>query len=255
MARLALSAALRRALAAALGTAILLPAAAGAQAPGFPDDVYPVPALRIVPFVGWAPGVTREESWRYADEQGVAVRENVDMRLAGGPAAGVLAHFALNGPFSLVGGALYLERDAAEFTIDGGDTWVFTSTRNVLLKAGLGMELRERDELMARRLGAGVFVAPFYMLELPDDIAGIEGEALTDPVHHFGLNLGVTGELPFMQDRLALQLGFEDYLTLWNEGALERLPDWVRNAPTSPTEVSTELSHQWLVRAGLSFRL
>jgi hypothetical protein len=254
MARPALSAALRRGLAAALGIAVLLPGAAAAQAP-FPDEVYPLPALRITPFVGWAPGVTREESWSYVDEVDGSLRENVDMRLAGGPAVGLLAHFALRGPYSLLGGLTYVERDDAEFTVAGGDTWVFTGSRNLLFRAGLGMDLRERDDLTVRRLGAGVFAAPFYMLEMPQDIAGIEAPELTDAAHHFGLNFGVSGELPFAADRLALQLGFEDYLTLWNEGTLARLPDWVRNSPGSPTEVDAELTHQWLVRAGLSFRL
>jgi len=254
MVRPALTASLRRLL--VVSAALLLPAVALAQAPALQTDLhYPMARLRITPFVGWATGVTREEGWHYSDGTGAAYRDNVDMSLAGGPAAGVLAHLAWRGPFSLLGGLTYVDRGDAEFAINGGENWVFTGSSNVLVKAGMGMELSGTDDLTVRRLGAGVFVAPFYMLELPQEIASIPDSDLFDAAHHFGLNFGVTGELPFAADRLAVQLGFEDYLTMWGEGALQRLPDWFRNGgEANPTEVDAEVSHQWLVRAGLSFR-
>ena len=237
-------------------TVLLLPSAVGAQLMPLEGDTHQTDRLRVTPFAGWVAAITREESWHYRDAAGTAVSDRADMMLAGGPVAGLVVEVAWRGPFRLLAGAAYVDRDDTEFSVNGGEPVVFTGSSNVLIKAGVGMELREEaNQMTVRRLGAGAFLAPFYLLEMPKQIASIPDEQLFEAAHHFGVNLGVTGELPFAADRFAIQLGFEDYLTLWNGGALQRLPDWVREASgDNATEVDADLSHQWLVRAGVSFR-
>ena len=252
MATSALSAAPWRSLLGLAAAITLLPASADAQ--GGPVGQR---GLRVTPFIGWATGTTRQETWSYDDGSGATVHDQVEMHLAEGPAAGATVEFPLRGLVHLLGGVTYADRDDAEFTVNGGARFVFTGSRNLLVKAGAGMQLHDRDDDMTlRRLNAGVFVAPFYLLELPRKLDGFEDSGLFDSGHHFGLNVGVTGELPFAGDRFAFQVGFEDYLTLWNEGRLQRLPDWLHDAPAaSATDVDADLTHQWLVRAGLSLRL
>ena len=91
------------------------------------------------------------------------------------------------------------------------------------------------------------------------DILVTPGKPASDlfaTARHFGLNFGATGELPFAHDRLAFQLGIEDYLTFWNETQLQRLPDWLRDAPAgNGTAVEADATSQWLLRAGFTFRI
>jgi hypothetical protein len=170
------------------------------------------------------------------------VRDHVEMRLAGGVAGGAVLQFPVLGPFSLLGGVAWVDRDDAEFSI-GGERWVFTGSGNVLVKVGLGLELRDPgDDMAIRRLAAGVFVAPFYAVELPKKIATIQDSDLFDAASHIGVNFGVTGELPFARDRFALQLGLEDYLTFWSGDSLQRLPDWLHDA--AGTVVDADPTHQ-----------
>lgn len=238
-----------------LAAAALLPGTVAAQAsPTLAPP--PVRGLRVSPFVGWATGATRKESWHFADGAGNRVTQAVDMDLADGPAAGVVVELPLRGPLHLLAGLTYVDRDDAEFTLEGGERWVFTGSRNIFVRAGAGLQLRKTDEMTVRRLAATVFVAPFYLLELPKEISSIEDSDLFDAAHHFGLGFGVNAELPFAQDRFAFQLGFEDYLTLWDEARLARLPDWLHDAPSiGATTVDADLTHQLLLRAGLSIRL
>lgn len=239
----------------ALALASLLPGAALAQvAPPGPRG----PAVvRITPFIGWATPVTRKETWSYVDGSGATARDQVRTYLAGGLAGGVALQLRLSGPFSVMGAVTYLDRDDAQFSVNNGDRWIFTGSRNILAKAGFGLELRDPNaDMTVRRLSAGAFVAPFYLIEKPKSIAGIQASDLFATAHHVGLNFGATGELPFAHDRLALQLGIEDYLIFWNEAQLQRLPDWLLDAPAgNGTAVEAETTSQWLLRAGITVRI
>lgn len=234
--------------------ALLLPAAAAAQAPMASGGNTRGTAL--APYIGWATGTTRDETWTYTDGAGAVVRDRVEMHLAGGFAAGLNLQFPVAGPLGLVGGAVYVDRADARFSINGGEDWIFTGSRNVLVKAGLAVNLSQgADPMTVRRLGAGLFVAPFYMFEKPQQIATIEDSPLFDSAHHYGVNFGVSGELPFARDHFAVQLALEDYLTFWDEAQLQRLPDWLHNAPVAnATTVAAEATHQWVFRAGLTVR-
>lgn len=252
MATIAPSAAPRHRRLGLAGAALLLPALASAQgAPLAPRG------LALIPYVGWATGTTRAETWSYLDGSGAAVREEVKMHLADGLAAGLNVQLPVVGSLSLLGGALYVDRDAADFSINGGESWTFTGSRSVFIKAGAALQLPQSDDpLVVHRLGAALFLAPFYMFEKPQPIASIPDSDLFDSAHHIGLSFGASGELPFARDRLTLQVGLEDYLTFWDEAGLQRLPDWLHDAPPgNATGVQADPTHQWLLRAGFSLRL
>ena len=94
------------------------------------------------------------------------------------------------------------------------------------------------------------------MREMPRAEVDFEDSAVFRDSDHFGLSIGATGELPFATDRLALQLGVDDYITFWNGDALARLPAaFFDDAGTGTTSRSdADVSHQWVFRAGLSLR-
>jgi len=233
-----------------MAAGLLVPATIAAQAAPLPSTG----GILVTPFVGWATGTTRNEVWTYPDGSGATVRDEVAMNLAGGLALGAVLQLPVRGAFSLLGGVTWIDRDDASFSIGGGEAWVFTGSTSLLAKAGFGLQLGAADDAMAvRRLRAGMFLAPFYMIEKPREIPGIDDSGLFDTASHFGVNLGLTGELPFAGDRLALQVGVDDYLTFYRTDPLRRLPDWLHAAPGTTVEV--DATHQWLVRAGISLRL
>lgn len=252
--------ALRRRTLLLLAALLLAPAAAGAQLAPLPDEFARGPKLRLTPYLGWALETDREETWLVARQDGQVVFANVDATLAGGPVAGVTLEYAFSGRWNLLVGGAFMSRDVGGFTLDTAvaralsDTTVqsFTSSKSVLAKAGISLQLYDRDPgLKVRRLGASLFVAPFYMLDMPDQVAGFEGHALFDSSNQFGVNFGATGEWPFANDRLAFQVGVEDYLTVWSDEVLSR---WTEFRYGAGAAAEADPSHQWVLRAGLSFR-
>lgn len=252
MERPVFASALKRRALATLAALALLPAAAHAQLMPVMDEVSWGPKLRITPSFGWAAGSTREETWTVMAD-GAGVQYAVETELAGGPAAVLNIEYAVRGPWSVLLGGAYISRDVAGFLTENGEPEGFTSSKTIALKAGVSLQLRESaSELTLRRLGASAFVAPFFMLEMPDEVAGFEDTDLFDSANHFGVNFGVAGELPFANDRLALQVGIEDYLTFWDQASLARYPAWRFE---SDADADADPTHQWLIRAGISFRL
>ncbi|NJD10598.1 MAG: hypothetical protein FIB01_09250 [Gemmatimonadetes bacterium] len=240
-------------------TALLLwlPAPTRAQTVPLPSGAALDRGLSITPFIGWATAVTRKESWSYTDGAGAAVRDQVEMRLADGLAAGLNIQLPVAGPFSLLVGATYIDRDDADFSINFGERWIYTGSQSVLARAGLALDLGQAtDRMTVRRLRAALFAAPFYMFEKPQAIANIKDSDLFESARHFGLNIGIIGEVPFARDRVALQLAVDDYLTFWDEGVLQRLPDWLHDAAAgNATTVQADATHQWLLHVGISLRL
>lgn len=252
MERPVFASALKRCALATLAALALLPAAAHAQLMPVMDEISWGPKLRITPSVGWAPGITREETWNVLVD-GTPVIYAVETELAGGPAASLNFEYAVRGPWNVLIGGTYISRDVSGFMTASGEPEGFTSSTSIAVKAGVSLQMRESDsELTLRRLGASAFVAPFFMMEMPDEVAGFEDTDLFETGNHFGVNFGIAGELPFANDRFALQLGLEDYLTFWDETSLARYPAWRFE---SAAEADADMSHQWLLRAGISFRL
>ena len=259
MQRPALAPALQRHALAIAAALLFAPAGVAGQLMPLQDDLLLNARLRITPSVGWATGVSREETWFTANSTTEPGTHFARVELAGGPTAGLDIEYRFKGPFGLLLGGLFMQRDDAVFTVGDGEALLFTGSNSVFAKAGFSARLHESEsDLRLRRLGASAFVAPFYMLEMPQEIEGITDTELFDSASHFGVNFGVTGELPFASDRAAVQLAFEDFFTFWDKDAVARLGHYAVNNPDDPAALTTadlDPSHQWVIRAGISFRV
>jgi hypothetical protein len=245
--------------AAALSIALscVLPLAAHAQLLPLQDDPSWGPRLRVTPYVGYMPAITRNETWIHNNGT-MNTFLDVDYRLGEGFAAGVNGEVTVHGPWNALVGVMFATRDDNEFFItDSTQTFQINGSRYLFARAGASFRLKEREsEMVFRRLSASVYAAPFYMREMPRAQTGFEDDAVFDASNHFGLSGGIAAELPFARDRLSVQVAVEDFATLWSSDALARLADSFFNDATvgSATRVDSDISSQWLVRAGLSFR-
>jgi hypothetical protein len=246
----------RRMLAAVFIATLALPTAASAQ--GGPLRGDPAAAgVRITPFIGYLAGFTRSEEWLHDSDDGVAFLQS-ELRIAGGEAAGLVLDLPLANGFGVTAAAAYGSRGDTEvnvlqtedaFLIDGH--WIHLGRLGVSYRMP-----QEVSDFVLRRLGATIHAGGMVVHERPRQ--RLAPDDALDTATHFGVNFGMTAELPFAGDRLALQVGVEDNITWWNESALASLPYVYLNRPgASPdqTRVSTGASHQWLVRAGVSVRL
>ena len=257
--RLRMLATFATAAAVATAAAGLAPAAASAQLMPLQDDPAQHPRVRISPWLGWMPAVTRTEEWVNSDGAGTNTFVDVDYTLDDGYAGGVNVEVQVHGPWNIFGGAVFATRGDSEFAMrDSTDAFEINGSRFIAVRAGLSYVLTQREsELVMRRLSGSVHAAPFYMREMPRAETGFDDSPVFRDAGHFGLSLGATGELPFATDRLALQLGVDDYITFWNDDALARLPAaFFDDAGTGTvSRVESDVSHQWVVRAGVSLRL
>ncbi len=248
----------RRVLAAAIAFICVIPAVANAQLMPLQDDPSWGPRLRVTPFIGYLPSVTRNDTWIHSSPGSDVAFTEVEYEVASGTALGVNGEVVLRGPWSALGTIMYGSRGESRFDlIDSGQEFEINGSRYIFTRAGISLALREKDsDLMLRRLSASVFAAPFYMREIPRSELGFENLDVFNASNHFGVSLGAAGELPFARDRMSLQIAVEDYATWWNGGALKRLPDSFINdqTPGASTRVETSVSHMWLMRAGVSYR-
>lgn len=247
----------RRVLAAAIAFLCANTVAANAQLMPLQDDPSWGPRIRVTPFVGFLPSVERQETWIH-NSAGTNTFVDANYKLASGTAIGVNGEVIMHGPWNGLAGLMYGSRGSSQFGIvSTGEEFQINGSRFLFARVGASYSLREKEtELTLRRLSASVFAAPFYMREMPRAQVGFADANVFDPSSHFGLSLGVSGELPFAKDKMTLQIGVEDYATIWAKGALRRLPDSFFNdaTPGASTKVETDISHQWMIRAGLSYR-
>jgi hypothetical protein len=243
-------------LVAAIALICAVPSATNAQLMPLQDDPSWGPRLRITPFVGYLPSVTRHERWVHTDGS-ETTDLRVDYNLNSATAIGLNGEVVMRGPWSALAGVMYASRGDSDFALSSGGEFEINGSRFLFARAGASYALREKEtELTMRRLSASVTVAPFYMREMPRS-EGVENLEVFDPSNHFGLSVGIAGELPFARDRMSLQLGVEDYATWWSSGALRRLPDSFFSegaSATASTRVDSDVSNVWLIRAGLSYR-
>ena len=223
------------------------------------DDPAQQPRMRISPWIGWLPAVTRTEEWVNSNGAGTNTFVDIEYTLDDGYAVGFNVDVRVHGPWNAFGGAMFATRGDSEFAMrDSTDAFEINGSRFLALRAGASYVLSQRDSEMAlRRLSGSVHVAPFYLREMPRAEIGFDDSAVFQGSDHFGLSVGATGELPFATDRLALQVGVDDFITFWNDDALARLPAafFDDEATGTVSRVESDVSHQWLVRAGISIRL
>jgi hypothetical protein len=250
----------RRVLAAAIALICANSVAVNAQQMPLQDDPVTMYGshIRLMPYVGYMPAVTRHETWIHNDGT-TNTRVLADYKIAAGNAVGVTAEMPMHGSFNYVAGVMYASRGESSFAFpSSGEEFGINGSRYLMARAGLSMTLHEKEsELTSKRMGASLFATPFYMREMPRSESGFADADVFKASNHFGVTIGVNGELPFAQDRMSFQAGIEDNATWWSSKALSRLPDAFFNDPNTgaTSNVETNVSHLWMLRAGLTYRL
>jgi hypothetical protein len=245
-----------RAVFAALAAAALLPVAASAQYGTVQDGPAWGERVRVTPFAGVAPRLTRSESWRIVID-GLPLSGDMDVDLGAGPAGGAEVEVRMWDRFSLIGSALLVARgEAVEMDPVTGEFYSRAGSDFLVGKIGVAMRLREQvSDLQLRTVTATAFAAPALIREMPaeDTRAGVTSEA----TNMLGANLGVNAEIPFAGSRFAVQIGLEDFLVFWNEDALARRTDaaFAQAGYAAQSTVDAGFSHMPLLRAGVSLRL
>jgi hypothetical protein len=213
--------------------------------------------VRITPFIGYLTGFTRAEDWTHESLDGVVFLRS-DVAIASGKAGGLIVEAPLRDGFGVTAAVGYTSRGNTQVNVvRSGDAFIIDGHNVVFGRIGASYRLPEDfSGFVRRRMGASAHAGGTVMHERPRNQLGPE-DALEEATH-FGVNIGVTGELPFARDRLALQVGVEDNIMWWNNSALASLPYVYLNRPgESPdqTRVSASAAHTWLVRVGLSLRV
>jgi hypothetical protein len=244
----------RRVLTAAFAVCLALPAGAAAQPTAF--DHTPAPRFRVTPFIGYLTGFVRQEQWRYSDGSQVTTVET-DMHVRGGPGAGVHFEAAARGPFGVSAAAGFFVRDESAFVVlNSGETIGLDGINTLMGRLNVAFRMpTEESEFVLRRVDAAVYAGGVV---LHDRYRNTYGSAdLLDAATHLGVNLGLSAELPFARDRLAVQFGAEDNIIFWRGASLEQLPMRFQGRPSGTTgvAVATTRSMTWLLRAGVSIRI
>jgi hypothetical protein len=246
----------RRSLIAAFAALLALPASASPQAMKLLDDPTWLPRLRITPFVGILTAVDRTEEWQYrnASSQGGV---STEMQIASGPAVGLNADLTLRGSLGVSAALAFASRDEGLFGVASeGDVLRIDGNNVFLARLGAGLVLHESESaLTLRRLNASVHAGGVVMHERPKSALGTAD--FVDASTSFGLNGGVTAEVPFHQDRFAVQVGVEDNFMWWSDSQSEMIAQQYfiekGNNPQS-IDVSVGSTQTWLMRAGFSVR-
>jgi opacity protein-like surface antigen len=246
----------RRVLTAAFAACLALPAAAGAQMVPTVFDHPSPPRVRITPFAGYLTGFVRQEQWTYTDGANV-VGLVTDVHTKGGPGGGIHVEVPVRGLFGISAAAGLFSRDESTFVVlHSGDMRGIDGANTVLARLNVAFRMpTEESEFVLRRLDAAVYAGGVL---LHDRLRNRFGTAdLLDNMTQFGINLGLSAELPFAADRFAVQLGAEDNIMFWRTAGLEGLAMAYPDRPTGAraVTVSTSASHTWLLRAGLSMRV
>lgn len=234
----------------ALAALLALPCTARAQGdPGWG------PILRITPVIGVSPGFSQEGVATVFDNN-LSAHE---YRLEHGSSVllGLNAEYRAWNRFAVLVGGMWSSRGDGRL-IDFEDEIVYDYEGSTLwlMKAGFALRLREvRPDLQLRRLNASVFVAPAMIIDNPKTSVFTPATSRAN-VTHYAVNMGAEAELPLTNDRLAFQLGFEDWLILWNEDDFgRRFAGYLQQrSPNAAVAIDPDNSHLVVFRAGMSWR-
>jgi hypothetical protein len=246
----------RRVLAAAFAACLALPAAAAAQMPRATFDQPEAPRFRIAPFGGYLTGFVRQEQWIYTDGTNV-VGVDTDVHVEGGPGGGIHIEMPIRGLFGISAAAGVFSRDETYFVVlQSGDVRGFDGANTVLGRVNVSLRMpTEESEFVLRRLDAAIHAGGVVLHDLLRNRYGT-ADVLNNTTH-FGINLGLSAELPFAQDRFAVQVGAEDNIMFWRTAHLSDLAMAYTGRPAAAREVTigTSRSHTWLIRGGVSMRV
>lgn len=201
--------------------------------------------LRVTPYFSYSPSVLRTET-RTVIGEAAFERRQVDFDLGSGYGGGLRLEYLFSEPFTVFADGGFVRRG------DSRDT----DTRRrevgsdyVMLRAGLGMRLREPEsELQLRRLGASVYAAPTLILEMPrPDVRRTAASDMT----LFGVHFGLEAEVP-ITPRIAAMAAIDDNFVWWDDTELGRRHASASGATGTTIEVAA--SHVWQFRFGLTFK-
>jgi len=248
---------MKRPLFSAMMAIAFLPGICAAQsfAPGLGRPAHG-PRIRITPFLGQAPSVSRLERWTVT---GVGVTSNVndyDVKLASGPAAGASLEVLAVDRVALIGSVALVSRGrTSEYS--GAASYSYDGSNFLFAKGAIALRLNEQDsELQVHSLTATLFAGPAYIREMPKHDSTTSALLLA-PLTHWAVNFGANAEIPLGWDSFSLQAGVEDYYTWWNNGEVARRNDAYNrtvNGLTTSTVVEADPSHMWLFRIGFSIQ-
>jgi hypothetical protein len=242
-----------RAVIVAFAAAAILPVAASAQY-GTVDGPVWGERVRLTPWAGISPRVSRSESWT-TELDGEIYTYDVKTDLDAGPAAGAEVEVLFYDRFSIIGGGALIARgETFEVHPYTGERIVRQGADYIVAKLGLAMRLREEvTDLQLRQLTATLFAAPAFIREQPKDDATYTS---LDPMNMLGANVGITAQIPLGLGGLAIQLGVEDFLVFWDDAEIAQRLDavFLDQGELAESRVSSDISHMLMLRAGLSFR-
>ena len=249
----------------ALAGLLVLPAVAHAQNDGGfaaepPADLVPYSRFAITPWVGVRVGYGSGDYFAIT-EGGEQFR--LDENRGGGAAVGLNAEYQLTGPLNVVGGVAYSagnEDDVTVTPIDGSPAFSYTSNGPEIWFFKAGLQYRLPDPIPDNRRfhpAAYITVAPSLLVVDHAEIQGLDNDDVNGSATHFGLNLGVDAVTNIGSRGLALTLGFEDYLTFWDQDRLRvRDEAFVGGVLEEPVIIDYDASvaNILMLRAGLSWR-
>jgi hypothetical protein len=242
---------------AALATLALLaagPYALQAQMVPSPEPSIWGSTVRVTPFVGLAPTVSRTERWTVIAGP-TTFSDQYDVDLSAGPAAGAAVEIRIYDRFAVIGSGAFITRGRTqEFSIGESAFFEYNGSNFLIGKAALAMRLRESvSEMQLRRLTATVFAGPAFVREMPKDDVSLHAVRL-GAINHWGVAFGFDAELPMSGGRIALQGGVEDVVVWWNADELARRNDvaFAAEGLSTASFLDTDPSHNLLLRLGIS---
>ena len=246
---------MKRAAFSVLAFLAVVPSAVSAQGAVTSEPVWG-PRIRLTPFVGQAPTVSRNERWTVASGGQFQFSE-FDVDFGSGPALGASLELLVMDRFAVIGSGMFIARgQTREFSFTEGEFFMSEGSNFLVGKVAAALRLREAmSEMQLRRLTATIFAGPAIVREMPKGDPSLP-PALGESVTHWGANVGLDAEVPMGDGPLAIQLGFEDFYTFWNSGELASRNDRALGEAGLTTEsaLETDQSHMILIRAGLSIR-
>jgi hypothetical protein len=241
---------LRSILAAAVVIAAM-PVSAAAQSAAVSNDNI---RMRITPYFALAPSVTRFES-RFLVYESEAEFYDAEFELGSGYGGGLNIEFGVADPvFFYIDGAFVRRDDSQEYSELEGGTRREVGSNWLMTRAGLGVRLRDPDDLLQlRRVGGSLFIGPAFIRELPRTDPF---RSQADGMNIFGLNFGLQADVPLWGSGLSLSAALEDNLVWWPNEELGRRNDSVYASVglATQTTVSTGATHIVQFRFGLMFR-
>jgi hypothetical protein len=240
-----------RSVLAAMAVIAAIPVAASAQAAAVTNDDV---RLRITPYFALATAVTRLES-RFLVFGSEAEFYGAEFELGAGYGGGLNIEIAVADPlFVYIDGAFVRRDDSQEYSELEGGTRREVGSNWLMTRAGLGVRLRDPDDvLQLRRVGGSLFIGPAFIRELPRTDPF---RSHADGMNLFGLNFGLQADVPLWGSGLSLSAALEDNLVWWPDEELGRRNDSVYASVglDTQTTVSTGATHIVQCRFGLMFR-